>query len=98
MYKMANAYQVKADVINELRNKLYYNQLEIQRLLNAPGKSHKEVVDTVIYYLKENVEAQSSIELIDAYLPAQPQQAPQPNTSPAPAVTEASDDGVKKID
>lgn len=96
---MANAYQVKADVVNELRNTLYYNQLEIQRLLNTPGTSHKDVVLSVISYLKENVDAQNSIDLIEVYLPAQQSQqaAPQPQvTSTAPQ--DAATDGVKKID
>ena len=88
---MANAYQVKGDVVNELRNRLYYNQIEIQRLLNNPaGISHKEVVDTVILNLKMNVEAQSSIELIEMYLP--PQQPKSEEAAPD------ADSGLKKVD
>jgi hypothetical protein len=91
---MANAFQVKTDVVNELRNRLYYNQMEIQRLINNPGLiSHKEVVKTVIDYLKLNVEAQSSIELIEAYLPAPAPQVQQPESEPI-----MNDNGVKKID
>ena len=64
--------QVKTDVINELRNRLYYNQIEIQRLINNSALySHQEVVDRTIDILKENVLAQSSIELMEAYLPKQ---------------------------
>ncbi len=88
---MANVSQVKNDVINELKNRLYYNQLEIQRLLNNPaGVSHKEVVDTIVLLLSKNVEAQNSIELIEAYLP--PQQ-PAKEVSPAP-----QDEAVQKVD
>lgn len=92
---MANAYQVKADVSNELRNRLYYNQLEIQRLLNNPAAiSHKEVVDSVVTLLKENVIAQSSIELLENYLPAPQAQAQQP----VAAQPQAEDVDVRKID
>lgn len=96
---MANALQVKADVVNELRNRLYYNQLEIGRLVNNPaGISHKEVVDTTIHYLRENVLAIESINLIESYI-----QQPQVQQPPAPAELESSpvDEatvGVKKID
>lgn len=90
---MANAYQVKADVVNELRNKLYYNQMEIQRLLNnPPAISHKEVVDTVVLLLQNNIVAQSSIELLENYLPA-----PKPQVQPSDAEPQAEDEGVKKI-
>lgn len=95
---MANAYQVKGDVVNELRNKLYYNQMEIQRLLNNhTAISHKEVVDTIVLYLKLNVEAQSSIELIEAYLPTPAPQESQPESETEQPVKEFSR-GLKKVD
>lgn len=93
----ANPYQVKADVTNELRNVLYYNRLEIERLItNQAGKSHKEVVDTITYLLKQNVEAESAIDLLNRYVPDQPAQ-PQPQVTQAPASSDEND-GIKKID
>ena len=80
---MANPYRVKADVINELRNRLYYNQLEVQRLLENPvGQSHKDIINTLGDLLSENVIAASSIDLLNQYLPdpkdqAAPEQQPQ---------------------
>lgn len=74
---MANAYRVKADVINELRNQLYYNQLEVQRLLENPvGQSHKVIINTLTDLLSKNVIAASSIDLLEQYLPAPPQEKP----------------------
>ena len=90
---MANAYQVKMDVVNELRNKIYYNQLEVQRQLNNTGASHKDVVDQIVYLLERNVIAQQSIDLLEAYVPAQPQV-----TQPQPPAQATADDGVRKID
>jgi hypothetical protein len=90
---MANALQVKADVINELKNRLYYNQLEIGRLVNSPGEvSHKTVVDITINLLRENVLSIESINLMESYI--------QPPTSQesenVPQIDEESI-GVKKI-
>jgi hypothetical protein len=96
---MANALQVKTDVVNELKNKLYYNQLELGRLVNNPtGISHREVVDTVLLYLRENVLAIESINLIESYIqePQQAKQAPA-EIEASPVVDEASV-GIKKID
>lgn len=73
---MANAFQIKNDVVNELRNRIYYNQLEIQRLLNnSPQTSHKAVVDSVISLLKSNVINMNSIDLIESYFVPQTQSA-----------------------
>lgn len=90
---MGNALQVKADVINELKNRLYYNQLEIGRLVNNPGEtSHKTVVDNIINLLRENVLSIESISLMESYIQQSPQQ---------PENVEQIDEkslGVKKID
>lgn len=93
---MANAFQVKADVINELRNQIYYGQTEVQRLLNNPaGLSHKQVVDAVVAQLKENLLSGEAINLIESYVP-NPQPAPA-QVQAAPVADEESV-GVKKID
>jgi len=90
---MADAYRVKQDVTNEFRNQLYYNQLELQRLLNkSEGLTHKQVVDSVAYILKENVVLNASIDLLEQYLPTPaPQQPAQQKAAP-------DDLGVKQID
>jgi hypothetical protein len=81
---MANAYRIKADVINELRNRIYYNQMEIQRLLENPvGQSHKDIINTLGDLLSENVIAANSIDLLEQYLPTPPkQEAPAPESAP----------------
>jgi hypothetical protein len=69
--------------------------MEIQRLLNNPGViSHKEIVQTIVEYLKLNVEAQSSIELIEAYLPAPAPQVQQQKAEES----SLQDAGLKKLD
>jgi hypothetical protein len=91
---MPNAYQVKGDLVNELRNKLYYNQLEIQRLLNNPeSTSHREIVDVILDKLNDNVIAQSSLDLLEQYIPSIP--APQ-NTAPQQSGEQTSE--LKKIE
>jgi len=93
-----NPYQIKADITNELRNVLYYNRLEIERFLsNQANKSHKETIDTVIYLLKLNVEAENSIELLERYLPTQNQPSNVPPPAPVDVPSESSD-GIKKVD
>jgi len=90
---MANALQVKADVVNELRNQIYYGQIEAQRLLTNPiGLTHKEVIDKIIAQLKENLLAGEAINLIESYIPTPQVQAP------ASAVSEEESVGIKKID
>ena len=81
---MTNAYRIKADVINELRNRIYYNQMEVQRLLENPvGQSHKNIINTLGDLLSENVIAANSIDLLEQYLPTPPKQEVQaPQTAP----------------
>lgn len=94
---MANALQVKADVINELRNQIYYGQIEVQRLLNNPvGVTHKEVVEKITAQLKENLLAGEAINLIESYIPTSQSQPTQ--VAPASAVSEEESVGIKKID
>lgn len=94
---MANALQVKADIINELRNQIYYGQIEVQRLLNNPvGLTYKEVVDKITTQLKENLLAGEAINLIESYIPT-PQSQPS-QVTPAPTVSEEESVGIKKID
>lgn len=83
---MANAYRIKADVINELRNRIYYNQMEVQRLLENPsGQSHKNIINTLGDLLSENVIAANSIDFLEQYLPTPPkQEAPAPTPESAP--------------
>jgi hypothetical protein len=79
---MANAYGIKADVINELRNRIYYNQMEIQRLLENPvGQSHKDIINTLGDLLSENFIAANSIDLLEQYLPTQ-QKTAEPQSEP----------------
>ena len=88
---MTNAIQVKADVINELRNQIYYGQIEVQRLLtNAVGLSHKQVVDKIIIQLKDNLLAGEAINLIETYIPTSVQSAPD--------TIEKESLGIKKIE
>jgi hypothetical protein len=95
---MANALQIKADVVNELRNKIYYGQIEIQRLVNAPaGLSHKDVVDAIVWQLRENLINGEAINLIESYIPTPQPQAPAAPSQIAAPVSE-EEVGVKKID
>lgn len=94
--EMGNALQVKMDVINELRNQIYYGQLEVQRLINAPvGLSHKELIDRITFQLKENVLSNEAINLIESYIPTQQPQVSAP-TKQTP-VNEEELVGIKKI-
>lgn len=71
---MTTTFQTKADVINELRNQIYYGQLEIERLLYNPSTlSHEKVVKKIISKLKENLLSSEAINLIESYIP-NPQQ------------------------
>lgn len=92
---MANALQTKTDVVNELRNEIYYNQLEISRLLNTTAIPHSQVVSEIASLLKANVLNSSAIDLFEAYLPATPQQ--QPVAQPEGEVQSTDDLGVKQI-
>lgn len=74
---MSNANRIKVDVTNECQNQLYYNQLDVQRLIENPaGYSHKEVVDRILQLLERNVILSSSIQLMEQYIPAKKEQAP----------------------
>lgn len=96
---MQTPYQVKADTVNELRNEIYYNQTEVQRILNKPdGLTHKQVVEKLCTLLKDNVLAANSLELLERYLPTPPQKqeatsVEQPTAEPVEEVV----DGVKKV-
>jgi hypothetical protein len=71
-----NALQIKTDVINELRNQIYYNQLEINRILtNSAEASHRNNVESIIDLLKVNVLNGSAVDLLEAYLPTKQQPA-----------------------
>lgn len=84
---MSNANQIKVDVTNECQNQLYYNQLDVQRLIENPaGYSHKQVVDRVMHLLERNVILSSSIQLLGQYLPAQKES--QPSAEPELVPTE----------
>ena len=90
---MANPTKLKKDVISELQNRLYYNQLDVERLINNPALySHKDVVNRITHLLEKNVVASASIELLEQYLPtAKPEQAEQvPQEPSAPAGGEAT--------
>jgi hypothetical protein len=87
---MANALQVKADVVNELRNQIYYGQLEVQRLLSNPASlTYKQIVDKITLQLKDNLLAGQAIDLIESYIPT-------PQT--APAALDEESVGIKKIE
>jgi hypothetical protein len=89
---MANAFRVKTDLINELKNKIYYNQLEVQRLLENPTTySHVEVIARLTDLLAANVTAANSIELMEQYLPAPPKQQVQE------PVMDVNEEGVTKV-
>ena len=95
---MANALQIKADVVNELRNQIYYGQLEVQRLLSNPASlTHKQVVDRIVGQLKDNILAGEAINLMESYIPT-PQQAPAPAQVQAAPVSDEESVGIKKID
>ena len=69
---MANITKIKTDVINELKNTVYYNQVEIERVVSNPALySHKEIVDRLVGLLKANVTASASMELMEQYFPTQ---------------------------
>lgn len=92
---MSNALTTKTDIINELRNQIYYNQLEINRILSNPAMaSHKNNVESIIDLLKVNVLNGSAVDLLEAYLPAQKQQGAIKETS-----KQSTDEiGVKQIE
>lgn len=95
---MANLMQIKADVVNELRNEIYYGQLEVQRLFTSPnGLTHKEVVDKIVSQLKKNVVAANAIDLMELHLPSA-QTTPQ--TSQVQEAHKLDEDtlGIKKIE
>lgn len=66
---MQYAHQVKADVVNELRNDIHYDQLELKRLLSSSNEPHKVVVEKVKDLLKKIHDSDRAIELFDIYLP-----------------------------
>lgn len=95
---MADMLVLKTDILNELRNKKYYIQNELERVavkVSDAEISHKERVERVIELTKELTSIDSSIKLVDAIFAApQPKQAPAPVAAQAPVeatnVVEAS--------
>lgn len=74
---MLNVTRLKIDVTSECRNQLYYNQLEIQRLIENPGGfPYKDVVDSILTLLERNVILSSSIDLMEQYIPTKQESAP----------------------
>lgn len=95
---MQNAFQVKADTVNELRNEIYYNQTEVQRILNKPdGLTHKEVVVKLTLLLKDNVLSANALELLERYLPTPPQKQEATPSVDQPTAAPEEVDGVKKV-
>lgn len=67
---MSKLQKIKIDVINECRNQLYFNQIEVQRLVENPsGLSYEKVVKKLLKLLKKNVILSSSIDLMEQYIP-----------------------------
>lgn len=64
-----NPFAVKVDVQNELKNRIYYNGLEIQRLLQSNDISYKDSVDKIIVLLGENTLLLNSVDLLENYIP-----------------------------
>lgn len=65
---MAN---LKQDLINNLGNEKYYNELELARLASDPNMNYREKVNTMTYLLKELASIDLSTQLIGKYFPDQ---------------------------
>ena len=88
---MAN---LKQDLINNLGNEKYYNEIEIVRLLQEPNMNYKEKIEALTLLLKEVATLEMGMQLIGKYLPEIPQTTMtqnQPNqpAQPAPGQTHA---------
>jgi hypothetical protein len=76
---MAN---LKQDLLNNLQNEKYYDELELARLAQDPNMNYKEKVDDMSVVLKNIADVDLATQLIGKYFPEQ-QPAPAPE-QPAP--------------
>ena len=77
---MAN---LKADLLNELRNQKYYSEMELLRLAQDPSMNYKQKISKIIEELEKIAGLNNKLALAEAYFQA-PEQQVDPN---APQVT-----------
>ena len=82
---MAN---LKADLLNELRNQKYYEELELLRLAQDPGMNYKSKILQLVGVLEKVAILNNQIGLADGYFQEQ-QPAPVDTPVPNPNVPEA---------
>lgn len=58
---------LKIDLINELRTKKYYEELELFRLGREPNMNYKKKIKQMSHRLKKLVILNSQISLLDVY-------------------------------
>ena len=76
---MAN---LKQDLLNNLGNEKYYEELELVRLAQEPNMDYKQKVDTMTYLLKNLAKVDLATQLVGKYFPEAP-------PAPAPVVEKA---------
>jgi len=69
---------IKNDVLTELRSKIYFNELEINRLFTSEVCSHKKTVKRLTKLIKETSKFYNAIGLLDQYVPDKKIEAVQP--------------------
>lgn len=70
---------IKSDVVSDLRNQRYFNELEITRLVgNDSLTSHQDRVAQIAALTKENANIIEALKLLDMYFPEQQQPTPAP--------------------
>jgi len=86
---MAN---LKADLLNELRNAKYYEEHELARLAQDPNTNYKEKIDDIVAQLKTIALINQSLGLTEVYFkePVEPVEPvapvvnyPEPDAKPA---------------
>lgn len=58
---------IKNDVAQALRTNLYYNELEIGRLAQKTDIEHKQRVENITYFVRENAQIIETLKLLDVY-------------------------------
>ena len=78
---MAN---LRADLLNEIRNQKYYAEIELIRLAQDGTMNYREKIDSISDILSEIAIINQKMILIDSYF-TQPEVTPTPEAKPAPA-------------
>jgi len=78
---MAN---LKADLLNELRNQKYFAEMELLRLAQEPNMNYKEKIQGIDGQLEEIALITNKIGLAEGYFQDAPPQEAAPNVPEAP--------------